>query len=622
MFKPIPKNFILAQLFLGIVIFFGIFFLIPTKTAMAQSWMAGEWDYRKSVTITNATTTQSNYQILFTLNTASLISAGKMKSSSCYDLRITDSGGTTTIPYWLESGCNSTSTRIWVKMSSIPTGTTTIFAYYGSSTATSLSNGSSTFYFFDDFTGTTIDTGKWTKVDTGSNISQNDELRIANGTAAWNTTGLYSVPSFNRSDSLVAQAKYKSTCAAGASYHDTTILSWKNTTANVDQSTFIYGLYFHKITSASPVLHIQELGTGRGWYGKFACNTQYWIRQILKTGGGATTSISTDEKNWSLIYDSSYDTTASLKVGFTHHQGGTTTIDDFLVRKYVSPEPTTKVEAEKAREVSCRPPISGNHTITTGAYCSFNNGAAGIYGVEEGNLTIEPNATLLIQAGQTFVWTRGFSVFVNGSIVIQKGTPGGQGRKGYLWMPDKDLDGYPATTSNYFSNSSTTKPTECLSDCRRRKWMSTMTEVDPSESNACSDSVTTHLCGYDNGSGSCVPTTTVGWYSSLSACEKCNGSSIDPVYVAKGATSTTCTGSCNFCDGNGICSSCGWVYTGNIYSPYGYQSGSLNCDNITKDNTVGYLTSTGPACGTNIYSSISSYPTYGTTYYELSCQCQ
>ncbi len=51
----------------------------------------------------------------------------------------------------------------------------------------------------DDFTGTTIDTAKWTEIDTGSNISQNGTLSVANSyvAATWGTNVLNSADIFD-----------------------------------------------------------------------------------------------------------------------------------------------------------------------------------------------------------------------------------------------------------------------------------------------------------------------------------------------------------------------------------------------------------------------------------------
>lgn len=118
------------------------------------------WQYRRQLTITSSSAL-SGYQVSFYLDTASLIAAGKMRSD-CGDLRVRDTDGTTDLPYWIEiNTCNTSNTRVWTKVASIPNGTKTIWTYYGNPGAVFASNGTSVFDFFDDFPGTTLNTSKW-----------------------------------------------------------------------------------------------------------------------------------------------------------------------------------------------------------------------------------------------------------------------------------------------------------------------------------------------------------------------------------------------------------------------------------------------------------------------------
>jgi hypothetical protein len=84
----------------------------PRLTEVA--WMDDNWAYRQTVAITNAGTAQTDFQVAITLDTAALITAGKMQSD-CDDIRITDlprsdreaiyywgvSGKV--LPYWIET---------------------------------------------------------------------------------------------------------------------------------------------------------------------------------------------------------------------------------------------------------------------------------------------------------------------------------------------------------------------------------------------------------------------------------------------------------------------------------------------------------------------------------------
>lgn len=76
--------------------------------------------YKRAITITNnSVSTLTDYQISLTLDTASLLTAGKMHTN-CPDIRFTDSDDVTNISnYWIEN-CNSASSIIWVKVPSSP----------------------------------------------------------------------------------------------------------------------------------------------------------------------------------------------------------------------------------------------------------------------------------------------------------------------------------------------------------------------------------------------------------------------------------------------------------------------------------------------------------------------
>lgn len=106
-------------------------------------WLTN-WNYRKTITISNAGSTLSDYQVLITTDTATLISAGKMQSD-CRDIRFTDDDGSTLLSYWIESGQNTASTKIWVKIPSIPTSKT-IYLYYNNPTATSTASSYQSFW--------------------------------------------------------------------------------------------------------------------------------------------------------------------------------------------------------------------------------------------------------------------------------------------------------------------------------------------------------------------------------------------------------------------------------------------------------------------------------------------
>jgi hypothetical protein len=90
------------------------------------------------------------------------------------DIRFTwynaSDGTETEIPYWVESKNDTYWAYFWVKVPSIPASstTTTVYVYYGNtSVVSSQSNGDSTFLFFDDFIGSSLNSTKWSNTTVG-----------------------------------------------------------------------------------------------------------------------------------------------------------------------------------------------------------------------------------------------------------------------------------------------------------------------------------------------------------------------------------------------------------------------------------------------------------------------
>ncbi|MDT8337355.1 MAG: DUF2341 domain-containing protein, partial [Candidatus Izemoplasmatales bacterium] len=106
----------------------------------------GGWKHKKEISI-NGTTAglQTDYQVLLIINTEQLISSGKMQPNGA-DIRLTNYDKQE-LPYWVESGINTTGTRIWVKVDYISAAPepTTLNIFYGNELATSSSSSSSVF---------------------------------------------------------------------------------------------------------------------------------------------------------------------------------------------------------------------------------------------------------------------------------------------------------------------------------------------------------------------------------------------------------------------------------------------------------------------------------------------
>lgn len=124
------------------------------------------WQYKDVVSIQESSgTAKSNYQVLLSLNTQALITAGKMKPDGS-DLRFSAGcDGTNLYSHYIESGINTANTRVWVKVTSLPANASTdIFMFYGNPAAASVAGFAATFPRTRIITSTTLihkDTTSW-----------------------------------------------------------------------------------------------------------------------------------------------------------------------------------------------------------------------------------------------------------------------------------------------------------------------------------------------------------------------------------------------------------------------------------------------------------------------------
>ncbi|HLD35891.1 MAG TPA: DUF2341 domain-containing protein, partial [Planctomycetota bacterium] len=187
--------------------------------------------YRRPLTITETSgTTLTNFPVFIDLQgynpgLPNYLDFARMQSNGA-DIRFTTTGGQP-LNYWIEwfAPTPTNFSRVWVNMPNLPASSATqIYMYYGITNPANVSDGNGVFTFFDDFTGTVIDTSKWSETDTATNyITQNGtQLYASGGTSSWNT-GLYSVPNFNRSDGLALEFYYYRTNSADDAF------GWRNT---------------------------------------------------------------------------------------------------------------------------------------------------------------------------------------------------------------------------------------------------------------------------------------------------------------------------------------------------------------------------------------------------------
>ncbi len=114
-----------------------LFSLLTFGTTIAQNNCFQDWRYVEGITIQNFLFgTLNDWQVKVTLNTQALISGGKLNADGS-DLRFSTSDCCVEMPYWIQSGMNTSATVIWVRVPQVSAnGMTEIKAYYGNPAAT------------------------------------------------------------------------------------------------------------------------------------------------------------------------------------------------------------------------------------------------------------------------------------------------------------------------------------------------------------------------------------------------------------------------------------------------------------------------------------------------------
>ncbi len=96
-----------------------------------SDWLGG-YNYRKPLVVSDPGTGDSGTQVLLTIDTAALVTATKLQAD-CDDLRFTNTSQTA-LTYWIEYGCNTATTKVWVDTGQ-GSGDFSIYMYYGNPAA-------------------------------------------------------------------------------------------------------------------------------------------------------------------------------------------------------------------------------------------------------------------------------------------------------------------------------------------------------------------------------------------------------------------------------------------------------------------------------------------------------
>ncbi len=280
-------------------------------------WLNG-FPYRKAITISPATPS-ANYQVQVTVSFVS----GKMNSDFS-DIRFTSSDGATKLYHWRASYTVSSTATFWVAVAT--SGSSTIYMYYGNASASSASNGTNTFIFFDDGSPLT----SWT------NSGVTFDSSVGNPPPSFKAVGgTYAYENISLTTNEILE-------------FDANVIS-----GTTDLCNFFF------LTNSSGSGQMFRLESRAGNSSGFAATTS-WTSWSAPTGYGTVTAgtwhavkiVITATSAAATIDGTSYGSYTFANNGgivAVHGDGAIVTggyFDNVRVRKYASPEPTATVGSE------------------------------------------------------------------------------------------------------------------------------------------------------------------------------------------------------------------------------------------------------------------------------------
>ncbi len=288
-------------------------------------WWDIHWKYRRPITL-NPATPVPNYQVKIVLTPDNFNYSKANPDGS--DIRFSQADGTK-LSYWIEEWNPSGDTTIWVNVTQ--EGTDTIYMYYGNPSAKSESNGTSTFVFFDDFEGSSLDTAKWVVEEQEPTI-QNSICKVVGGNSveAIRTKKFFDPP-------FIVHFYMKPDSKSAGDW-DSGIAIGQSTTNLLGFTDDAYGNY----------LTIMRLWWSRADYisvqrSDYSTFHEY---QVIVTSTGSTFKDLTDGRTNNDDYSRSYSGYLWL-VNDNENGNNKGYYDRVFVRKYASSEPTATIGEEE-----------------------------------------------------------------------------------------------------------------------------------------------------------------------------------------------------------------------------------------------------------------------------------
>ena len=317
-----------------------------------EGGVASEWysdtsfDLRKRIRVAN-----NDNQTYSSTSVKITVAYDSDMKSDFSDLRFTDDGGVTAVPFWIEKYTASTEADVWVLIPSLPaSGQAVIQMYYGSTTASSISNGDGVFTAFDDFEDNNITeySGDTTLFNTvGTPVYGGSYSLKPTNTSGKTTDGIFRFDETVSQGEIIRYMQYVNT--AGTSDEPCTLFGSQSPGTNNQNYAVCLELFGTDRISLSrnvsnndtsgTVLATSTVSYTTGWYEvviDWQTNDDIDV-YLYNSAGTLVTSISANDTNY---------TSGGFGYAFWYQNG---VWDSFTSRPRVDTAPTTYIGAEQTQ---------------------------------------------------------------------------------------------------------------------------------------------------------------------------------------------------------------------------------------------------------------------------------
>jgi hypothetical protein len=333
--------------------------VLPQPASASPDWWDPAWSCRKAITVTELSgSALTDYQVKIDLSyePSMLADFGDLRFINAAD---------NLLKYWIESKTDETSATVWVEVDDIEASAdTTIYMYYGNPAASSASDGTSTFIFFDDFSG---DLGQW-ETQSASGVYPKIEsgyLRCGGGTTGspYGWTCLGSEPTYTDFQDNAVEFRYrvasKAICEVSfrGDYDSNTGYKGRSDQRSGEGQSFL-----------KPPYQVGAWGFITSRDGDLP-SVDVWYRGTI-TASGSIFNLYRDGILKRTATDSQY--TGPGQISLQNHHGSYTDYDWVAVRNFTAPEPTCSVGLEECNSAPSPPADLGPAAYTDGGWVDNN----------------------------------------------------------------------------------------------------------------------------------------------------------------------------------------------------------------------------------------------------------